>query len=113
MNSWTLRPWLVARALATIWRCASFGPIRATAMPFEALFSACGLCALFDISALALMILDPLICQCRSLKPLLAVSLQLWSRHGARPTVAIGHGLPIRTIGIANGSGKKSTAPAN
>jgi hypothetical protein len=29
-------------------------------MPLEALFSAWGLCALFDISALALMILDPL-----------------------------------------------------
>src|SRR4051812_15126505 len=56
MNSCTLRPSAEARALATVCRCASFGPISATAIPFAPL-EICGsaTCALVDISALAIM----------------------------------------------------------
>jgi hypothetical protein len=58
-------------------------------MPFEALFSAWGLCALVDISALAIMILDPF----RRSMPnpdatATAFRLQLGNRHGATPQVS-------------------------
>jgi hypothetical protein len=78
-------------------------------MPFEALFSACGLCALVDISALAIMILDPLY---RSMSMAIAAAVairpQLWSRQRATPHAPSWALKPTDTIGIANGSGKRS-----
>src|SRR3569833_1167324 len=56
MNTWIFRPCAVASARATTCRCASLGPISATDIPLGAPDD-CGsaVCALVDISALAIM----------------------------------------------------------
>jgi hypothetical protein len=56
-------------------------------MPFEALFSAWGLCALVDISALAIMVLDPFRLSMPNANAI-AFRLQHWNRHGATPQMS-------------------------
>lgn len=74
MNSCTLRPCAEAKAFATTLRCESFGPIRATDMPFGAALDCVSVpCVLVDISALAAIFLILLLarcrCACRPLRP--------------------------------------------
>jgi hypothetical protein len=69
-------------------------------MPFEALLSAWGLCALVDVSALAIMILDP---SYRSMSMAIAawvaVLPQLWTRHDATPLASTMSQKAIKTRG--------------
>jgi hypothetical protein len=69
---------------------------------------------LVDISALALMILDPLY-QSMSIANAAAVTVrpQLWSRHRAMPRLENGHKNPSRQSALPTDLGEKKQPPAN